>query len=181
MTRNQLAADWIPSLAEPYLRGYSPVLERGRGLRGYWFTRAADVAKKTRQKSSRAGPAKKNTLGFFAGYLINGERWAFLNAQEPECLVFAFVLPVGGPLHKRLVSRPDSLVRGTFEYIRWLTHRRPRFQHYDSQTPAMIRHCSIREWPLERYEHFSRNFFIETLAWLVRSGLVRKFLSESSA
>jgi hypothetical protein len=30
----------------------------------------------------------------------------------------------------------------------------------------------MREWPPEKYQHFSGNFFIETLAWLVRSGLV---------
>jgi hypothetical protein len=36
----------------------------------------------------------------------------------------------------------------------------------------------MRAWPREKFEHFSRNFFIETLAWLVRSGLVRKLLSE---
>jgi hypothetical protein len=29
----------------------------------------------------------------------------------------------------------------------------------------------MREWPPEKFQHFSGNFFIETLAWLVRSGL----------
>ena len=34
-------------------------------------------------------------------------------------------------------------------------------------------------WPPEKREHLSRNFFIETLAWLVRSGLVRKLKEEA--
>ncbi len=42
----------------------------------------------------------------------------------------------------------------------------------------MVRHQSMRDWPPEKYEHFSRNFFIETLAWLVRSGTVRKLFAE---
>jgi hypothetical protein len=44
----------------------------------------------------------------------------------------------------------------------------------------MTRHASMREWPRGKYEHFSRNFFIESLAWLVRSGLVRKLLEEAA-
>ena len=36
------------------------------------------------------------------------------------------------------------------------------------------------DWPPEKHEHYSRNFFIETLAWLVRSGLVRRLLQETS-
>ncbi|MGH9792066.1 MAG: hypothetical protein ACRD5W_12725, partial [Candidatus Acidiferrales bacterium] len=34
-------------------------------------------------------------------------------------------------------------------------------------------------WPPEKYQHYSRNFFIETLAWLVRSGLVRRLAAEA--
>jgi hypothetical protein len=37
----------------------------------------------------------------------------------------------------------------------------------------------MRDWPRGKYEHFSRNFFIESLAWLVRSGLVRKLPVEA--
>jgi hypothetical protein len=43
----------------------------------------------------------------------------------------------------------------------------------------MVRHRTMRDWPEGKYRHFSRNFFIETLAWLVRSGLIRK-LAEAS-
>jgi hypothetical protein len=93
-------------------------------------------------------------------------------------LVFAFVRPVGGPAHRRLVGGRESLLRQTSSYIRWLTHRPPRFAFYDHELAAMVRHLSMRDWPRDKYEHYSRNFFIETLAWLGRSGLVRKLLAE---
>jgi len=67
----------------------------------------------------------------------------------------------------------------TFEYIRWLTHRPPRFVFHDGESAAMARHVTMRDWPVDKREHLSRNFFIETLAWLVRSGIVRRLLAES--
>jgi hypothetical protein len=92
------------------------------------------------------------------------------------------VRPAGGALHRRLVGEPGSLVRWTFEYIRWLTHRPPRFEFHERELPALIRHCSMREWPRGREEHYARNYFVETLALLVRSGLVRRLReAESSA
>jgi hypothetical protein len=45
---------------------------------------------------------------------------------------------------------------------------------FDDRDTVLIRHFSMREWPPENFQNFSRNFFIATLAWLVRSGLVRK-------
>lgn len=42
----------------------------------------------------------------------------------------------------------------------------------------MARHGSMRVWPAAKHPHLSQNFFIETLAWLVRSGLVRKLKEE---
>jgi hypothetical protein len=120
-------------------------------------------------------------VGFFVGYLVRGEEFAFLKPEPPESLIFSFVRPVGSRLHRRLVNRPGSLLRKTHEYIRWLTHRPPRFAFYPDALPAMVRHVSMREWPRGKYAHFSRNFFIETLAWLVRSGLVRKLRVEALA
>ena len=161
---------WIRPLAEPYLRGYRAVAERRSSLRGYWFLRPA---------SGRAGAGRSRAaLGFFVGYLVRAEDYAFLSPELPECLVFAFVRPVGGLLHRRLVRRPKSLLRGTFEYIRWLTHRPPRFAFYEDQLPALVRRLSMRGWPRAKYEHFSGNFFVEALAWLVRSALVRRLLAE---
>lgn len=44
----------------------------------------------------------------------------------------------------------------------------------------MARHASMKDWPTAKREHLSRNFFIETLCWLVRSGLVRKLREEAA-
>lgn len=175
-----LSIAWICRLADPYLRGYRPVAERRGSLRGYWFLQPAAPRARRAKPAPTAARGSTATLGFFVGYLVRAEGYAFLSPELPECLVFAFVWPVGGPLHRRLVRRPESLLRQTFEYIRWLTHRPPRFAFYDDELPAMVRHLSMRTWPHAKYEHFSQNFFIETLAWLVRSALVRKLLAAGS-
>jgi hypothetical protein len=176
---SEFSCDWIPSLAEPYLRGYTPQFQNGRGLLGYRFLvqDSAPVpgrpAKKTRQASSEAPSA-----GFFIGYLLGLRGLPFLKATPPEFLVFCFIEPVGGRFHRRLVSEPESLVRRTAEYIRWLTHRPPRFELFTAEHAALIRHVPMQEWPAERTEHYARNFVIETLAWLVRSALVRRLAAE---
>ncbi|MGH9794949.1 MAG: hypothetical protein ACRD5G_09270 [Candidatus Acidiferrales bacterium] len=158
---------WVRELARPYLRGYRPLRANQDGLHGFWF-------------ALRGQPTDRTECGFFVGYLADSQAWPLLSAEPPECLVFAYVRPVGGHAHQRLVGAPDGLVHRTFEYIRWLTHRPPRFQFFGDQLPALIRHRSMREWPPEKYQHLSRNFFIETLAWLVRSGLVRRLAAEAT-
>jgi len=158
--------DWIRPLAAPYLRGYRARAAKRGALRGYWF------------EAPRSRSAMRR--GFFVGYLHSSKEFAFLEPQPPECIVFAFVAPVSSALHRRLVRAPDSLLRKTFDYIRWLTHRLPRFAFFEDQLPAMIRHRSMCDWPPEKIKHFSGNFFIETCAWLVRSGLARKLLTESA-
>ncbi len=169
---SSISIGWICPLVEPYLRGYRAVAERRGSLRGYWFLHPDASCRTPGERGiSRA-------VGFFVGYLVSAKDYGFLSPEIPECLVFAFVRPVGGPLHRRLVRRPQSLLRRTFEYVRWLTHRPPRFAFHDGELPVMVRHLSMRDWPRAKYEHFSRNFFIEALAWLVRSGLVRKLLAE---
>ena len=170
-----ISIGWIRSLARPYLRGYRAVAERSDKLHGYWFLVPPQGARPARQS---VAPFPSSAVGFFVGYLLGTDEYGFLAAQPPESLVFAFVQPVGGSLHGKLVGQPESLVRKTAEYIRWLTHRPPRFAFYPDQLPALVRHHSMREWPPAKYEHYSRNFFIETLAWLVRSGLVRRLLAE---
>lgn len=161
---------WIRPLAAPYLRGFRARRQSAKAdgsLRGYWF------------EAPRArGGARR---GFFVGYLIAPDEYEFLEPQAPECLVFAYVAPNDSALHRRVVRAPQSLLRKTFAYIRCLTHRPPRFAFFEDHLPALIRHRSMRDWPAEKYGHFSRNFFIETCAWLVRSGLVRKLLAETSA
>jgi hypothetical protein len=158
---------WIRALAAPYLRGYRARVERKGNLRGWRF------------EVPRLGANTR--AGFFVGYLVAAQEFSCLAPHPPECLVFAFVEPIGGPLHRCLVAAPDSLLRKTFTYIRWLTHRLPRLAFFEDQPPAMVRHLSMCEWPPEKYEHLSRNFFIEVCCWLVRSGLVCKLLAECAA
>jgi hypothetical protein len=157
---------WIRTLAAPYLQGYRAVLETRGGLRGYRFL--APGASGTRARR-----------GFFVGHLIDPADHQFLRPQPPECIVFAFIEPVSSASYRHLVTEEGSLLRRTAEYIGWLTHRPPRFALFESRDAVLIRHFSMQGWPPEKHQHYSGNFFIETLAWLVRSGLVRKLISES--
>jgi hypothetical protein len=176
----QWNCDWIPSLAEPYLRGYTPQFESGNSLLGYRFlaqpSASSSQARKTNRSASDAASA-----GFFIGYLRDAHGIRFLKATPPEFLIFCFIEPLGGRLHRRLVSEPDSLVRRTAEYIRWLTHHLPRFELFADEHAALVRHIATQEWPSGRTEHYARNFTIETLAWLVRSALVRRLPEELAA
>jgi len=174
---------WIRPLAQPYLRGCRALPQRSGSLRGYWFfhpasSRAVGVA----ESEVRGGNlGSRDAAGFFIGYLNDSQGFEYLSPHPPECLIFAFAHPTGGESHERLVRQPGSLVRATFEYIRWLTHRPPRFVFHEGESAAMVRHVPMVDWPVRRRRHLSQNFFIETLAWLVRSGLVRRLLAESLA
>ncbi|MGH9730212.1 MAG: hypothetical protein ACRD4A_00825 [Candidatus Acidiferrales bacterium] len=165
---------WIRSLAAPYLKGYKPMAANRGGLRGYWFLASPRAQVRKENLPPAKSPVSGQSAGFFVGYLTSGDGYSFFSPEPPECLVFAWISPVAGALHQRLVVQPGSLVRKTFEYIRWLTHRPPRFVFHEKELPAMARHGSMRAWPQEKHRHLSQNFFIETLAWLVRSGLVTK-------
>jgi hypothetical protein len=166
-----IAFRWIRELAAPYLRGYRPVAEQGASLCGFWFLT-------TRKGVKSPGRGKNVRLGFFVGYILRAEEFVFLAPEPPECAVWVVAAPARGTLHRRLAARPESLLRRTFGYIRLLTHRPPRFSFHAEESAVMVRHTSMREWPPSKYEHFSRNFFIETLAWLVRSGVVSKLPAE---
>jgi len=179
VARARLSTAWIRALAEPYLRGYRAERETGGSLRGYWFRWQVPRGQTSLRRRGSAAVRSQASFGFFVGYLLHAGDYDFLAPEPPECLVFAFVQPVGGGAHRRLVRRPESLMRKTFHYIRWLTHRPPRFAFFDREIAAMVRHNSMRDWPPNKYQHFSRNFFIETLAWLVRSGLVGKLREEA--
>lgn len=168
------SAAWIRTLAAPYLKGYTPVAAKGGGLQGYWFLASPKARVRKGNLPTGKPPVSGQSAGFFVGYLMEGDGYSFFSPEPPECLVFAWISPVGGSLHRRLVTEPGSLVRKIFEYIRWLTHRPPRFVFHEKEMPAMARHGSMRVWPAEKHQHLSQNFFIETLAWLVRSCLVRK-------
>jgi hypothetical protein len=151
------------------------VVEHRGSLCGYWFLHPRGNGALL---GASGGGKSSASAAFFVGYLISEVGFTFLALRPPECVVFVSLAPVDGDLHHALVLEKDSLVRKTFDYIRLLTHRPPRFVFHQSEAAAMVRHQSMRDWPPEKYEHFSRNFFIETLAWLVRSGIVRKLLAE---
>lgn len=169
--------DWIPSVAEPYLRGYTPQFESGKSLVGYRFLAQSMASAPQAPKTSRSS-AEKASAGFFIGYLRDSRSMSFLKPLPPEFLIFCFVEPLGGRFHGRLVSEPDSLMGRTAEYIRWLTHHLPRFELFADQPAALVRHIPTQHWPADRVEHYARNFTIETLAWLVRSALVRRLPEE---
>jgi len=171
--------DWIVPLAEPYLRGYTPLLESNASLSGYRFL-APGFGVSPRSRFDQPGTRRASTpsAGFFVGFLGKPSKLTFLQSQPPECLVFCWAEPVGSALHRRLVREPESLVRSTAEYIRWLTHRPPRFELFPEERAALVRHASMRDWPSGKLQHLSQNFFIETLAWLVRSALVRRLAAE---
>jgi hypothetical protein len=170
--------EWIPYLAEPYLRGYLPQFESGNSLLGYRFLAQTSAPP---PRSRKTAASQKPSAGFFIGYLLDTSVPPFPKAAPPEFLVFCFVEPVGGRLHRRLVSEPHSLMPRTSEYIRWLTHRPPRFELFDGARAALVRHIPTQAWPASRTEHYARNFTIETLAWLVRSALVRRLPNELAA
>ena len=159
MSRSAPSIAWIRGVASPYLRGYRARAERSASLSGYWFH----------------SPRARGEAGFFVGFRAGAGNVVFppLVGDAPHCLVFAFIQPKT-PLHHRLVRANGSLFRWTAEYIRWLTHRPPRFVFSGDLLPALLRVQSMTDWPAEKREHFARNFYIETLAWLVRSGLVRR-------
>jgi len=160
------AVEWIRDLARPYLKGFEPALEASGPLRGYRFSRAL-------------GRGKRVRAGFFAGFLLAGRGYESLEPAPPECILFAFVDPSRSSLHEQLVARPGSLFRSTHEYISWLTHHPPRFQFSASAPAALVRHLPVSCWPEGRRAHYANNFLIEGLAWLVRSGLVRRLAADA--
>jgi hypothetical protein len=160
-TPSAIPIEWIRPLATPYLRGFRPKAERANGLRGYTF----------RCKSHD----RKSEFSFFVGFLIHPGKFSYLKPSPPECMIFAAVEPIGGAQHRKQMIVTEGSLRWTSGYIRWLTHRPPRFEFFENQHTALVRHFSMREWPAEKYQHFAGNFFIETLAWLVRSGIVRRW------
>ena len=159
---------WIAQLAEPYFRGYAPRVANEPQLTGCWFDAAS---------TQQGGGA----CGFFAGFLKDPQCYSYLQAQTPACLVFVWFREPGGALHKQLVTAQGSLLRKTHEYIGWLTHRPPRFALFENESVTMVRQQPLRDWPPDKYAHYARNFFIETLAWLVRSGLVKKLAEAREA
>lgn len=165
MERPPLACPWLPDLAAGYLRQYERIHRQQKG--GLW---GYDLVRK------RGRPQ----VGFFVGFLIERSpkrgKTSSLIVHPPECAVMAFVRPTRLPLHRRLVREPANPFRRAFELLTKYTLRRPRFEFHEREAGALIRHVPLAAFPPGEEEKYARNFFMETLALVVRSGLPEKLV-----
>jgi hypothetical protein len=92
-------------------------------------------------------------------------------ADSPECVVGAFARPMRSALHRKLVGAKGSLFRVTFQRIAKYTARAPRWELRERAELALARRAPLAAFPQDDREKYARNFFIESLALLVRSGL----------
>ena len=86
----------------------------------------------------------------------------------PECGVGAFARP---ELRRKLVGAKESVFRLSYGRVMKYTTRRPRWELRERAELALARHEPLEAFPADDVEKFARNFFIESLAVLVRSGL----------
>ena len=164
MTAPPIPCPWLPELARSYLRRFENVKPlRQRGLWGY-----------TLESHSARG-----RYGFFVGFnLPLGRKPRTRQPPElPECAVFAYARP---PLHRKLVRDAGSPFRRAYELLTKYTNRRPRFEFHEKNWRALARRVSLAAFPAGDEEKYARNFFMETLALFVRSGLTEKLASLSA-
>lgn len=88
--------------------------------------------------------------------------------------MFAYVRPPRSALHRRLVRDAGSLLRRAYELLTKYTNRRPRFEFHETDWRVLVRHVPLAAFPEGEEEKYARNFFTETLALLLRSGLPEK-------
>jgi len=163
VSRPPIDCSWLEEVAAGYLRhfGRGRRDERG-GLWGYNFARRRHRAQ----------------AGFFIGFLLELPRQAPKTTlpplHPPECAVFAFVRPAGSALHREWVRAAGGPFRRAFQLVTKYTVRRPRFEFYERDWQALLRHAPLAAFPAGEEEKYARNFFMETLAILVRSGLPEK-------
>ncbi len=155
----------VARLARPYLRGYRPRAVQTAERLGWIFERPLG-------RQARAG--------FFLGCVLQSPDVTSADVG-PSAAVAVAIRPASGPEFDELVRQPDSLLRWTHTYIGWLTHRPPRFLLAPETSECLLRLWPMAAWPDARREHYARNFFIESLALLVRSGLVRRLKALSMA
>ena len=160
-----LRCAWLRELAVGYLRGLASHPEQVKDRWGYAFV-----------------PSRRKQVGIFVGFLTASARGGAPVLEPPECVVYAFVRPFGpsrgtqgkparSPLHRKLARGKQSLLRQTFQRIVKYTARKPRWELHERVEMALIRHIPLAEFPPDDQEKYARNFFIETLSLLVRSGL----------
>jgi len=156
MISSPLECPWLRELAAGYLRGFKSFPEQTKERWGFCFV------------SKRAG----QQAGIFVGFLTaapRGKEAAALN--PPECVVGAFVRPARSALHKKLVDTKESLFRLSYQRVAKYTARAPRWELRERAELALARHAPLAAFPADDAEKYARNFFIESLALLVRSGL----------
>ncbi len=149
-----LHCDWLRELAAGYLRGLTSHPDKGKDRWGYAFV-----------------PSRRNQAGIFVGFLTDSARRSVPTVEPPECAVFAFVRPATSALHRKLVRGKQSLFRETYQRIVKYTARRPRWEFFERGEIVLARHVPLAAFPPDEQEKYARNFFIETLSLLVRSGL----------
>lgn len=148
-------------LAAGYLRGFKSFPEKTKEQWGYCFV------------PKRAGQA-----GVFVGFLTTAARGKEAAAlHPPECVVGAFVRPARSALHRKLVGGKDSLFRVSHQRVLKYTTRRPRWELRERAELALARHVALAAFPEDDREKYARNFFVESLALLVRSGLPAALLA----
>jgi hypothetical protein len=156
---------WLRELAAGYLRGFKCSPEQTEERWGYCF-----VPKRALQQA----PPKVGQAGIFVGFLTaapRGTKDSGLTLHLPECVAGAFVRPVRSALHKKLVGRNRGLFRVSHQRIAKYTPRAPRWELRERVELALARHVPLAALPEDDAEKYARNFFIESLALLVRSGL----------
>ncbi len=166
--RPPIPAGWLEELAAGYLAQFRISPERGAARWGYCFQ----------------PPTEKGRAAIFVGFLTREPNWArgpFAPAfNPPECVVFAFAEPAEGRLHQRWVRAPGSLFRSSYELLTKYTARPPRWEFREAQGPALVRRVALAEFPPRQRAKYARNFFMETLAILVRSGLPERLAHANS-
>lgn len=150
------AIGWLRPLAESYLGPFALFARQSGGLSGYFFERQRG----------------RSAVGFFVGFLSGDSRlYRQLHPQAPECVVAAFVRPARSRFHREVVSQPGSMFRQSYELLLKYTPTRPRFEFYEEAAVAIVRHVPLANFPRRLQSRYARNFFIESLALIVRTRL----------
>ena len=158
-----ISCSWLRELAAGYLRGFTGRPEQKEDRWGFAFLR---------KRGKHEAPTSSGQAGFFVGFLTAApSRRSGPVLEPPECAVFAFVRPATSALHRQLVRGKQSLIRQSYQRIIKYTARRPRWEFFERGEVALVRHVPLATFPPNDQEKYARNFLIETLSLLVRSGL----------
>ena len=108
--------------------------------------------------------------GFAYGFALRAD--VFPGVREPpEAVAYVFVRPVGSTLHRELVTRARSPVRGLVAESRSLAY--PFELHPDSEAVA-VRHRPMGRMPHELFVLSASDFFMITQRPMVTGGFVRR-------